>query len=189
MVFKLKREGNRYDHTFIYHEKDIKLTSSLLHNKRVNRFLSEGEFYTLCRKYFSKTVPTKTTSPSQELLSSFLEGDYPKLAKFEDELRPERGTRLEVFVVDSEEAEVVLKRYGEKKNDWQERQRQRFALRPEIAARTLSLYLLGRRLDQRYSLMDLCEEREGLLCLPVKHYRKGIGFYPDIKMAISQMIL
>ncbi len=188
IVFKLKREDNRFDHKFVYHEMDIDMTSDLLHNKKGKRLLSESEFYSLCREYFSKAVPSKTTRPSQEIMNSFLEGDYPGLTKFEDELRPEKGRRLEVFVIDSEEAENLLKKYGEKEEDWRKQQKKRFALRPAIAGRTLSLYLLGKRKDQRYNLMDLCDERGSFLCLSAKHYQKGIGFYPDVRAAATQII-
>ena len=91
-----------------------------------------------------------------------------------------------VFVELDKESKRVFNQFvgAIQTRDWKEKRNKLLKIRKGLAENTISLYKVGKREGEKYSLSDFVIEKYGLSCLDNKSYDRRVGFLPKDRTII-----
>jgi CRISPR-associated endonuclease/helicase Cas3 len=146
--------------------------------------LSEDKMFSINQNYFKKLK--EWHFETKEIIDKMLKCDFSQTRKFHRLLRGDDFLKESIFVELDKESKRVFSQFVDaiQTQDWKEKRNKLFKIRRGLAENTISLYKVGKRKGEKYSLNDFIDERYGLSCLDVKSYDKRVGFLPKNRTII-----
>jgi len=166
--------AKRTFYSYIYGKVHTKKTEEVINNCE----LAEDRIFSINKDYFNKLK--KWHFETRTIIDNMLKCDFSKTREFHRFLRGDDFLKESVFVELDKESKKVFRHFVDavQTQDWKEKRNKLLKIRKGLAENTISLFKIGKREGEKYSLRDFIDEKLGLNCLNKEYYDKKVGFLP-----------